>query len=138
LTKSSVKNPSPADLRKFGFLMAGVFLLFGLISLWRHHTLTAAILAGVGGLIFLLPALVSPALLLPVHRGWMRFALLLGWANSRILLTLLFFLLFTPISWVQKLIGRDPLARRFPDDQPTYWEDRSKETSNPKHFERQF
>jgi len=41
--------------------------------------------------------------------AWMKFALALGWINSRILLTVLYFLFLLPIAWVSRLFTKDPL-----------------------------
>lgn len=43
---------------------------------------------------------------------WWRLVRVLGWINSRVLLTALFVLLLTPIGLLWRLIGHDPLRRR--------------------------
>lgn len=43
----------------------------------------------------------------------MKFAHILGWVNTRIILTLVYFLVFTPVALIFKLIGKDPMNRRF-------------------------
>ena len=68
----------------------------------------------------------------------MKFAFVLGWINQRVILSLVYYLVFTPISLIQRMIGRDPLERKPDSNQKTYWVDRSQEEYNPKHFERQF
>jgi hypothetical protein len=69
----------------------------------------------------------------------MKFAFALGWLNSKIILSLTFYLLFTPISLVQKIIGRDALNRTFPNpEKTTYWNNRTDQKIDRKHFERQF
>ncbi len=40
---------------------------------------------------------------------WIKLALGLGWINSRILLTLIFFLFLLPVAWVSRLFVKDPL-----------------------------
>ncbi len=48
---------------------------------------------------------------------WFKIALVLGWINSRILLTLIFFLVLMPVAWLSRLFTRDPLAlKRVPRD----------------------
>lgn len=49
-----------------------------------------------------------------IHRGWMKLAMLLGWINSRILLTVLFFLVLTPVALVARLLGKTSI-RKNPD-----------------------
>ncbi len=138
MTKIEYKVPNAKDLRKFGLMMAVVICLFSLIAVWKQHWITVYVLWSIAGIVFLLPAIVYPQFLSPIHKYWMKFAMVLGWINSRIILSLVYYLLFTPISLIQKVIKRDALERRFHEDSDSYWDDRSKETYNPKHFERQF
>ncbi|RJP22530.1 MAG: hypothetical protein C4527_21760 [Candidatus Omnitrophota bacterium] len=138
MIKKEIPIPSPQDLRKFGIMMAVVLSIFGSIAIWRQYWTIFYVLGGIAGFVFLLPALLFPTMLQPVYRYWMKFAMALGWFNSRVILSLTFYLLFTPISFIQKLIGRDAMEREFPKKTDSYWIDRSQETYKPKHFEKQF
>jgi hypothetical protein len=69
------------------------------------------VLASLGGAL-VLPALVVPRLLGPVERAWMKLAAVLGAVNTRILLTLVYVLVVTPIAWLRRL-GGDPLRREL-------------------------
>jgi hypothetical protein len=110
--------PDAKELRSFGLvtgaIFAGIFgLLFPLIKLLRHgefHTPVWpwCILVVLGSW-----ALVHPASLIHVHRPWMKMAEVLGWINTRIILGLLFFLVILPIGTIMRLLGNDPMARRF-------------------------
>ncbi len=118
--------------------MTGMLCLVSLIPIWLQHWNKAYVLWGLALIVFLLPAITFPALLGPVYRGWMKFALVLGRFNSRIILSIVFYLMFTPISLFFKIVRRDSLNRKIRKDGETYWIDRSQEEYNPKHFERQF
>ena len=54
----------------------------------------------------------APAALKWPSAVWWRLALMLGYVNARIILTVAFVLILTPIGLIWRLIGRDPLARR--------------------------
>ncbi len=54
-----------------------------------------------------------PRLLRPLYVSWMMFAAVLGWINTRLILGVIFFCVFTPIALFFKMIGKDPLARKF-------------------------
>lgn len=41
---------------------------------------------------------------------WFRLALGLGWVNSRILLSIIYFVFLMPIAWLSRLFTKDPLA----------------------------
>jgi len=72
--------------------------------------------------IFDLPALVKISLVIgavsifipPAARviewAWFKIALGLGWVNSRILLSIIYFVFLMPIAWLSKLFTKDPLA----------------------------
>lgn len=104
--------PDNKTLRSFGLLVGGVW---GVIGLWplvfRHEPprLWAlglmAVLAGLG--------LVLPRALRHPYRWWMALGHVLGWINTRILLGLVFYLLITPMGFVMRLFGHDPMRRRF-------------------------
>ena len=107
------------ELRSFGLLVGGVFTLIGMLSYWYGRRglhlwpLAAAAL-------LIVPALVAPAVLAPIHRAWMRLAEVLAWVNTRIILALAFFLMFTPIGVVRRWIAGDTLALRFDRDAASY------------------
>lgn len=41
---------------------------------------------------------------------WLKVALGLGWVNSRILLSAIYFLFLLPIAWLSRLFTKDPLS----------------------------
>jgi len=79
----------------------------------------------VAGLLTAAAALAVPTLLLPLCRAWMGLAWALGWLNTRLLLTLVFFLMITPIGLLMRVFGHDPMDRcwRRPG-RDTYWSGR--------------
>jgi hypothetical protein len=108
------------ELREFGFLTGGIIAgLFGLIlPLIKGHSLPmipwiiAISLAGF--------ALFLPKSLDPVYRIWMKIGLALGWVNSRIILSIVFFIILTPMALIMKLLKRDTMARSFDFQAETY------------------
>lgn len=40
---------------------------------------------------------------------WLKLAMALGWINSRILLSIVFFVFLLPIAWISRLFVKDPL-----------------------------
>ena len=127
---------SPRALRKFGLTVGLGFAVLGAISAWRGHTLAPRVLWTVAVLL-VAPALLAPALLAPVERVWMRGALALGYVNTRVLLTAVFYLLLTPIGAVLRRF-RDPLDRALDDDRPSFWIRRTPEPADRARYEQQF
>lgn len=105
-------TPETAELRKFGFVMAAaIAVVFGLFLPWvfgRAWPTWPFVVAGV----FAAFALAWPRALAPVLRGWMKVGHALGWFNSRIILSVLFFGLVLPLGLLMRLFGKDPIARK--------------------------
>lgn len=51
-----------------------------------------------------------PAAARAIEWTWFKFALVLGWVNSRILLSIVYFLFLMPIAWISRLFTNDPLV----------------------------
>jgi hypothetical protein len=96
--------------RSFGRSVGGVLLLIAGVLAWRGRLGAAAAVGAIGAVLVIL-ALVRPSLLKWPRAGWMRLALALGYVNARIILTLAFVLVLTPMGLIWRLIGRDPLGR---------------------------
>jgi hypothetical protein len=88
------------------------------------------------GAILLLMGGVMPTALAPVYRGWMLLAEGLGWVNTRVILGVVFYTVFTPVGLVMRLFQRDPLRRRYEPLAPTYRVMRSARRSD--HMRHQF
>lgn len=110
---------TPKDLRKFGILFTFVFLLVAAYSAYKGRSAWPW-LAG-AACFFLITGFFFHALLRPVYIGWMKFAFLLGWVNTRLILGLFFYLILTPVGLVMRLFGRDPLGRTFDRKADSYW-----------------
>lgn len=95
--------------RSFGVSVGGFLLLLSAVLWWRGRITAAAILTGTGAVLMVL-GLTAPRLLKYPSAVWWKFALILGYVNARVILTIAFFVVLTPMSLVWRLIGRDPLA----------------------------
>jgi hypothetical protein len=108
-----------SELRNFGLVLGALFsVLFGALPLLRHHTLVRwpwAVAA-----VLWLASLMWPRGLTWLHRGWTRLGHALGWFNTRVILTLIFFILVTPFSFVMWIFGRDRMKRHFDPKAETY------------------
>ena len=112
--------PTRKELRDFGLLTGALTAgLFGLLfPLLRRHPLPTWPWIVAAALV--LPALAWPPALRYVHRVWVRIGLLLGWINTRIILTILFFLVIVPMGLVMRALGRDPVARKLDPQASSY------------------
>ena len=93
-------------------------------------------LAGIIGTVLVVGGLLAPTLLKRPSDAWWVFAMALGWVNARVLLSVLFFVILSPIGLVWRLTGRDPLRRRrasYPG-----WTPYPERLRRREHFERMF
>lgn len=136
LAKGIPARLSSKELRRFGFTLAIPLALLTGIGVWRQHTvppiLLGALAAALTGF-----SLLAPGLLRPVHRRWMEVAHALGSFNTRLLLSVVYFLVITPTGAVMRILGRDPMARGL-RDQPSYWIDHETHADPRGSMERQF
>lgn len=95
--------------RSFGVSVGGFLLLVAAALWWRGRITNAEILGGVGAVLVVL-GLTAPRLLKYPSAVWWKFAMILGHVNARIILTIAFLVVLTPIALIWRLIGRDPLA----------------------------
>jgi hypothetical protein len=112
--------PTKKELRDFGLVLGAIVaVLFGLALPWflgHEYPRWPWVVAGV----LWVWALSFPTTLGPVHRGWMAIGHLLGWLNTRIILGIMFFVIFLPVGMVMKLVGKDPMARQQLKDLSSY------------------
>ena len=111
MTRESNTAISGPELRQFGLLFSAILvLLFGLLLpflIGYRFPLWPWVVA----LLVTVLALLAPTALTPFYRGWMRFGLIAGFINTRIIMFVLYYALFVPTGLVMKLFGRDALAR---------------------------
>jgi hypothetical protein len=131
---------SASELRRFAWTVGGAFLFFGTVSWWRGHEIPPRVLWTLGVLL-VVPGVLAPRLLAPVHRFWMgpvvRGAARVGDVVSRVVLTLLFFLVFAPVGFFIRR-RRDPLNRSLADPRPSEWIRRERQPVDPARYEQAF
>ncbi|MFT3846596.1 MAG: SxtJ family membrane protein [Lacibacter sp.] len=49
-----------------------------------------------------------------IHHSWMKLAKLLGFINSRVILTVLFFFILTPVAFLMRLFGKGSFLKSKP------------------------
>jgi hypothetical protein len=67
----------------------------------------------------------------------MKFALVLGHFNTRVILTVLYYLVMTPVGFIMRLF-RDPLDRSLKDGNASHWIKREPQPVDLARYERQF
>jgi hypothetical protein len=127
--------PTRKQLVTFGVTMGGALAVLAAARVWRRGLDEVAISAFIAEVLFALSALTAPGALASVYRWWMRFAEVLGWINTRIILVVIFYLVVTPLGLIMRILRRSPLdvARR-----DSYWTEPTRNSYGDKHYEKQF
>jgi hypothetical protein len=111
---------SKKSLRNFGLLVGGIFLLLGFWIYYSSQDLVGIIFLVVGAFLFL-SGLLFPNSLSQVYKVWMGLAFALGWLMSRVLLSILFYFVITPIGFAAKIVGKDFLDINYKMKRDSYW-----------------
>lgn len=129
-------NASRKNVRNFGYLFGGICALATVFFLYKGNGVWMWTAAGV--LFFIATALAGYPLLKPLYIGWMLFAFVLGWFNTRLLLGLFFYLVLSPIGLGLRLAGKDLLGRKIDRNVKSYWIRRERKQLDLKRYERLF
>ena len=129
------QTTSNSQLRSFALIFAGVFAV---IAFWPlvFHGESPRIWASVVIIVFVAWGFLHPSSLQKPYRAWMIFGGFLGRINSKIILSIVFFLLVTPIRMIMSIFGYDPMNRRLDREVETYKVKRQPRPAS--HMSRQF
>ena len=113
MSQQTIPKLDRNGLRQFGLTFSAIVVsLFGLLLPWLFAAtwptwpwLFAAILASA--------SLVFPPVLSPLYQLWMHFGLVMAYLNTRIILFLLYTVVFVPTGLAMKVGGRDTLMRKL-------------------------
>jgi hypothetical protein len=108
----SAVKPESRQLRHFGLLLGTLSVVFFAgIPLVRHHR--APLWPWTVAITLWLAALLAPRTLSYIHAGWTRLGQVLGWINTRVILSLMYVLAIIPIGLIMKFARHDPMRREF-------------------------
>lgn len=116
----TVENPGASELRKFGLVTGAIVaVLFGLLLPWLFSFAWPKWPWVISGVLWLW-ALAAPASLFVVYKYWMKFGHVAGWINTRIILGVMFFLIFFPVGVMMRIFTSDPMRRKLDSGSKSY------------------
>ncbi len=127
-------------IRDFGIVM---FTVVGLIIpaflSWRADWIITDWMTRlfIFGSLFLAVCVILPKPMQPVYRAWMTLAILLGLVMTKVIISLVFYLMMVPIGLIRQLVTGDPLKQKADPDAETYWVKKEQE-SDPAQYEKQY
>ncbi len=117
-----ILKEDPKAWRKQALLTAVGISVVSLILLWRH-VLSSKVCGGV--LAISIPSAICALIWPRWFRGYYRLSMRLGFYFSQcvgyVVLAIFFVLVVTPLGFVLRLAGKDPLQMKRPQDASTYW-----------------
>ncbi len=116
--------------KSFGIVFFTVFLI---IAIWpllngygiRYWSLIISI-------VFLILGILNSKILTPLNKIWFKIGILLGNVISPIIMSIIFFLVVTPTSFIMKILGKDLLNLKK-NTKNSYWIKKQNQNSRMKN-----
>ncbi|MDQ3812873.1 MAG: SxtJ family membrane protein [Armatimonadota bacterium] len=109
------------SLRSFSLTVGPIFLLIALWLRWKHHASTAFYVLATAGVLLIVIGAISPGALRGVYRAWMGLSFAIGWVVSRIIISILFLIVVTPLGLLARLVKKQFLDIAMRRQAETYW-----------------
>ena len=135
--KAVRREPSSKDLNILALLFLILPSAYGCLQVFLKGNPKGYVWIGVG--VALGISRLIPPLFRAIYHFWIGFSVVLGYFVSRILLTIIFFLVMTPTGLIMRLTGKDPMDRKMDPAAETYWIKRTPEPDTSiERYEKQF
>lgn len=129
---------SKQDLKKFGLTIGVALIVLGCFLFWRKKDFCIYFL--IIGDLFSILAISAPLLLKPFQKVWMSLVLIMGWFATRIILSIIFYLVLTPLAFILRMSGKEFLDLKIDKAKNSYWchRDDTAKISQKEYYEKQF
>ncbi len=131
-------KPLRMHVQEFGIVMALVLSIIAAVVAWKAGSLATIFGLVFAGLILVLLGNRQPALLHPVWKAWMTFAMALGAVMTFLLLSLGWTLALLPVAIGMKIFGKKTMDCSYKSSAQTYWDSRDPKLDDFKYLERQY
>jgi len=132
------RNPSPRQLKQFGFIWLGFMAFFGAVAWFKLAAPPAAVVLWAAAVIVPVVGWLLPSFMRLVFLGMSYAAWPIGVVVSHVVLGLVYYLVMTPIGVLMRLFGYDPMSRRGDRGGETRWVERAERRRGPGSYFRQF
>jgi len=128
-------NPTDKALKQFAWISLVGFPLIGWVFSGRPTSFESitpwiATLVGLGiGVFSVVAGMVYPKAVKPIFLGLSLITLPIGFVVGEVFLLTVFFGVFTIVSLVFRLVGFDPMTRKYNSKAESYWEPKAQPTS---------
>lgn len=131
--------PTPArtdaDLRTFGVGGGAILGVLAALQAWWDRPALSAAIAAIA-VCLAVPGALAPAALRPVEHQFARVGKVLGHYNGRLLLTILYLAVVTPLGALRRLVSGDPMNDPRPPLPGGVWRPLSNRPDEPDRYDR--
>ena len=122
-------NKLPSN-RNFGIVFFVVFLLIAIYPIINNQNIRiwSLIIAS----IFFILGIINSNLLKPLNKVWFKFGMLLGKIISPLVMSIIFFMVVTPIGLIMRVFKKDLLNLKY-NKNSTYWVEKNGPKSKMKN-----
>lgn len=123
-------------MKNFGLIIGTIFIIISILLYWKDNQLFPITLFL--GSILLISAVIYPLLLKYVYWAWISLGNILSWFITRIILSLLYYFVFTSIGLMGRIINKNFLDLKLNKSNKTYWNERIIKNKNKQSYEKQY
>tara|TARA_B100001179_G_scaffold102349_1_gene72689 strand:+ start:214 stop:603 length:390 start_codon:yes stop_codon:yes gene_type:complete len=116
--------------KSFGIVFFTVFLIIAIWPLLNGYEIRYWSL--IISIVFLLLGILNSKILTPLNKIWFKIGILLGNVISPIVMSIIFFLVVTPTSFIMKILGKDLLNLKK-NTKNSYWIKKQNQNSRMKN-----
>ena len=116
--------------KSFGIVFFTVFLIIAIWPLLNGYEIRYWSL--IISIVFLILGILNSKILTPLNKIWFKIGILLGNVISPIVMSIIFFLVVTPTSFIMKILGKDLLNLKK-NTKNTYWIKKQNQNSRMKN-----
>ena len=120
-----MKKITNKDLKVFAFIWSVIFVIIGTINniTWLYYL----------SIVFIVFGYFNPIIFINFYKIWIKIGTFMGSIISKVIMFVLYFGLFTPISVFLKILGKDLLNKKIDKSPNSYWIKRERQPESMKN-----
>jgi len=132
-----MKKVQKKDLRQFGIVLGIILGVFGSIHFFKSHASAYKWFFSFSAVSFVF-GIFFPLKLKPVFTVFTKVAHAIGWVNTKIILTAVYYVILTPIGLLMRVFGKDLLNLKIDKRAASYWTARKETKPSKESLTKQF
>jgi hypothetical protein len=118
--KHEIAELDSNELRRFAITTAAALtVLFGIVLPWLFE-FSFPKWPWIASAVLVVWGLAAPSTLRLVYRAWMRVSLLISSVTTPLVLGIVYYLVILPAALIMRMIGMDPMRRKFEKEAGSY------------------